>query len=266
MTVPTTAVNAAAGEQTEQVLTIPVTPEEPKDPAQSAGARFTAEDLEKVRREEREKVYSRLSQQDEVIKATQTELEAVRRAREEKEAAEATARAQAEDEAKAKREAELSAKTLLKEREEAWEKRFSDIQAQYDRDREVFAREQEFSRLQQVRNELLAADADNIAPELVDLVAGNTEDELRSSIELMKQKSASIVAQIQQTQVAARASMRGTAPTGYGVGPTADTDAGYRQFSSGDIKNMSMAEYAKLRGQLLPAASASRQQSQGMFR
>ncbi|MFD6934653.1 hypothetical protein ACFWAP_00660 [Streptomyces goshikiensis] len=260
-TVPTTANTVASGELNDQVLTVPVVPEAPQEPA---AGRFSAEDLEKVRREEREKLYGRLSQQDEILKATQTELEAARRVREEKEAAEASARQHAEDEAKAKREAELSAKTLLKEREEAWEKRFTDLQSQYERDRELFAREQEYARLQQVRNDILAAEADHIAPELVDLVHGNTEDELRQSVELMKQKSAAIVAQIQQTQVAARASMRGTAPTGYGVGP-ADTDAGYRQYSSGDIKSMPMSEYAKLRGQLLPAASAARS-NQGMFR
>ncbi|MCZ0981843.1 hypothetical protein O1L60_31015 [Streptomyces diastatochromogenes] len=113
-----------------------------------------------------------------------------------------------------------------------------------------------------MRSQLLAAAADDIAPELVDLVQGNTEDELRQSVELMKQKSQAIVAQIQQTQVAARAQMRGTAPTGYGVGP-ADTDAGYRQYSAGDIKNMPMSEYAKLRGQLLPAAGNAARQ--GMF-
>jgi hypothetical protein len=261
MTVPTTATAPVpAGAPNDQVITVPVIPEEPKAP--QADGRFTAEDLEKVRREEREKLYGRLNQQDEILKATKDELEAVRRAREDKEAAEATARQQAEDEAAAKREAELSAKTLLKEREEQWEKRFTDLQSQYDRDRELFAREQEFARIQQVRNDLLAAEADHIAPELIDLVHGNTEDELRQSVELMKQKSAAIVSQIQQTQVAARASMRGTAPTGYGVGP-ADTDAGYRQYSAGDIKNMPMSEYAKLRGQLLPAASASARQ--GMF-
>ncbi|ORT58159.1 hypothetical protein [Streptomyces sp. CB03238] len=261
MTVPANAPAPASDNgPNDQVITIPVVPEPPQETP--AEGRFTAEDLEKVRREEREKLYGRLSQQDEILKATKEELEAVRKAREEKEAAEATARKAAEDEAEAKRQAELSAKSLLKEREEEWERRFTELQSKYETDRELFAREQEYNRLQNVRAEMLAQAADDIAPELVDLVQGNTEDELRSSIELMKQKSSAIVAQIQQTQVAARAQMRGTAPTGYGVGP-ADTDAGYRQYSAGDIKNMPMSEYAKLRGQLLPAASASARQ--GMF-
>ncbi|WP_063728989.1 hypothetical protein [Streptomyces sp. RTd22] len=261
MTVPTTATAPAPNDvPNDQVITVPVVPEEPKDP--QAEGRFSAEDLERVRREEREKLYGRLNQQDEILKATKEELEAVRKAREEKEAAEATARKQAEDEAEAKRQAELSAKSLLKEREEEWERRFTDLQSKYEADRELFSREQEYTRLQNVRGELLSQAADDIAPELVDLVQGNTEDELRASVELMKQKSAAIVAQIQQTQVAARASMRGTAPTGYGVGP-ADTNAGYRQYSAGDIKNMPMSEYAKLRGQLLPAAGNAARQ--GMF-
>lgn len=264
MTVPTNAVPAAPPAQpNDQVFTVPVVPDPPKD-AQPAAARFTAEDIEKVRREEREKLYGRLSQQDEILKATQQELEAQRRSREEREQAETEARRKVEEEAESKRQAELSAKSLLKEREQEWEKRFSDLQSQYQRDRDVFAKEQEYARLQQVRTELIAQSADDIAPELVDLVHGNTEDELRQSVELMKQKSAAIVAQIQQTQVAARASMRGTAPTGYGVGPAADTDAGYRQFSAGDIKSMPMSEYAKYRNQLLPAASAAARQ--GMFR
>ncbi|MGD6750351.1 hypothetical protein [Streptomyces sp. BH105] len=248
---------APSGDPNDQVLTVPVVPEPPKDTQD--GSRFTAEDLEKVRREEREKLYGRLNQQDEILKATKDELETARRAREEQEANEAAARKQAEEEAEAKRQADLSAKSLLKEREQAWEKRFADLQSTYETDRELFAREQEFARLQNVRRDLLAQAADDIAPELVDLVQGSTEDELRASVELMRQKSSAIVAQIQQTQVAARASMRGTAPTGYGVGQ-ADTDAGYRQYSAGDIKSMPMSEYAKLRGQLLPAAgNAARQ-------
>ncbi|MFF1711244.1 hypothetical protein [Streptomyces sp. NPDC058268] len=261
MTVPTTATAPAPnGNPNEPVITVPIVPEQPTTPP--AEGRFSAEDLERVRREEREKLYGRLNQQDEILKATKEELEAVRKAREEKEAAEVSARKKAEDEAEAKRQAELSAKSLLKEREEDWERRFTDLQSKYEQDKELFAREQEFQRLQNVRGDLLAAAADDIAPELVDLVQGNTEDELRASIELMKTKSAAIVAQIQQTQVTARASMRGTAPTGYGVGP-ADTDAGYRQYSAGDIKNMPMSEYAKLRGQLLPAAGNAARQ--GMF-
>jgi hypothetical protein len=261
MTLPANApAPAPNGAPNDQVLTVPVIPEQPKEP--QTDARFTADDLEKVRREEREKLYGRLTQQDEILKATKEELEAVRKAREDKEASEATARKQAEDEAEAKRQAELSAKSLLKEREQEWEKRFTELQSSYEQDRELFAREQEFQRLQNVRGDLLSQAADDIAPELVDLVQGNTEDELRQSVELMKQKSAAIVAQIQQTQVATRASMRGTAPTGYGVGP-ADTDAGYRQYSAGDIKNMPMSEYAKLRGQLLPAAGNAARQ--GMF-
>jgi DNA repair exonuclease SbcCD ATPase subunit len=257
MTVPATATAPAPA---DQVITVPVVPEPPKEP--QADGRFSAEDLEKVRREEREKLYGRMSQQDEILKATKEELEAARKAREEKATSEAAARKQAEDEAEAKRQAELSAKSLLKEREQEWEKRFTELSSKYEQDRELFAREQEFQRLQNVRSDLLSQAADDIAPELVDLVQGNTEDELRTSVELMKQKSAAIVAQIQQTQVTARASMRGTAPTGYGVGP-ADTEAGYRQYSAGDIKSMPMSEYAKLRGQLLPAANNAARQ--GMF-
>lgn len=266
MTTPTIAAPAAPGNQPEpnNSITIPQAPPsvEPEKPETTPQV-FTAEDLEKARREEKEKLYNRLNERDEALRAAQAELESTRKAREEQEAAEAAARAKAEAEAKSKAEAEMSAKELLEARQREWEEKFNQLESERAREREVFAREQELAELQQYQAQRLSAEAENIAPELLDFAGGNSREEIDASIERLKAKSQQIVQSMTQAQVAARASMRGTSTTGFGTGP-AEAHTGQRTFTADDIKNMPMAEYAKYRHQLVPAAIEA-QRGKGLF-
>lgn len=229
-----------------------------------ADTRFSAEQLEAARRQEKDKLYGRLEQGDAERKALLEELATLRKDREDRAAAEAQRQTEAEEAAKAKRESDMSAKSLLEQRTQEWEERFSQMQSDRERERETLAKEAEFNRLRAYVQERVSAERDSIAPELVDLVSGNTQEEIDASIETMKAKTGQILQNVQQAQVTARSQMRGVSTTGFtSQGPT-DGDGGYRNLSVQDIKNMSMAEYAKYRDQLLGAASEANRQ-RGLF-
>ncbi|MFC9505417.1 hypothetical protein [Streptomyces sp. NPDC057002] len=234
----------------------------PAPPAQ--GRTFTAEDIAKARQEEKDKLYSRLTKGDERLQALEAELTTLREEREAREKAEADRQTAEEQAAKEKAEAEMSARKLVEERSTEWEQKFAELQREREQERAALAKEAEFNRLRAYIQERLTAESNSIAPELRDLVAGNTPEEVDQSIEMLKAKTDAIFQSVQQAQQTARSQMRGVASTGYtGNGPT-DGDAGARQLSVDDIKNMPMSEFAKYRSQLLGAA-ANNSSNRGLF-
>lgn len=243
-----------------------VTVKTPDPPSQQPeqGRTFTAEDIEKARREEKDKLYSRLQSVDERSKSLEAELAELRREREEREAAEAERKAAEEKAAQEKAEAEMSAKKLLEQRSTEWERRFEEIQREREQERAALAKAAEFEALRAYIQERVGAERDNIAPELVDMVTGNTREEVDRSIELMKSKTEAILQSVQQAQQAARSQMRGVSATGYTATGPADSDAGTRQLSVEDIKNMPMSEFARYRSQLLGSA-ATQTSNRGLF-
>ncbi|MEW1922252.1 hypothetical protein [Streptomyces sp. NPDC088360] len=244
-----------------------VTVQEPaKEPSQPAAqeSRFTAADLERVRQEEKDKLYSRLSKVDERSEALEAELKQLREEREAREAEESQRQQAEESAAKQKAESEMSAKKLLEERSSEWEERFKQIEKEREQERATLAKEAEYNKLRAYIQERAGAERDNIAPELVDLISGNTPEEVDSSIEMLKDKTSQIFNSVQAAQETARSQMRGVAATGYtGNGPT-DSEAGTRELSADDIKNMSMPEFVKYRSQLLGAA-AKQSNNRGLF-
>ncbi|WP_409238366.1 hypothetical protein [Streptomyces sp. PA5.6] len=252
-TLPNTAAAAGTGEENNgQTVTITVPPQAPQPPETKT---FTEDDLAKARQQEREKLYGRLETQQETLNRLQADLDAREAARKAEEEAAAEKVAQAEKEAEEKRQRELSAKTLLAEKETEWEAKLTALQEQIAERDALAAKEREFVELQQYQTQALAAAADEIAPELHDMVRGSTREEIDASVAAMKAKSAAIVQSLQAAQTQARAQMQGTQPTGYGIGPggaMADT----RQLSVEDIRNMPMSQWAEIRKQI-PGISAS---------
>jgi hypothetical protein len=231
--------------------------------------RFTVADLERVRQQEKEKLYGRLSKADERTAAVEVEL---KRLQDEAAGREAAAEAEkvreaqaAEEQEKARREAEMTARELLEARSKEWESRFANLERERETERATLAKEAEFAHLAAYVQERLAQerDAKSIAPELADLVTGNSREEVDASIELMKTKTNAIFESIQQAQVAQRAQMRGTAPTGFTAQGPLDNESGSRQLTPDQIKNMPMHEYRKYRAQLLGAAGEAG--SRGLF-
>jgi DNA repair exonuclease SbcCD ATPase subunit len=249
----------------EGTVTVQDPPKQPEQQSQAGQeSRFTAADLERVRQEEKDKLYGRLSKVDERSEALEAELKELREERQAREAEEAQRQQSEADEAKQKAEAEMSAKKLLQERSSEWEKRFEQIEREREQERAALAKESEYNRLRAYIQERAGAERDSIAPELVDLIAGNSPEEVDASIEMLKDKTQAIFQSVQSAQETARSQMRGVAATGYtGNGPT-DGDGGSRQLSADDIKNMPMAEFAKYRNQLLGAA-AQKTNNRGLF-
>jgi predicted nucleic acid-binding Zn-ribbon protein len=268
-TPPVSTPNPGSGAPTNSDGTVTVLPEatppapQQQQPAQGSRT-FTAADIEKARQEEKDKLYGRMSKGDERLQALEAELKSLREEREARQREEAERQAAEEKAAKERAEAEMSAKKLLEQRSTEWEERFAEIQREREQERAALAKEAEFNALRAYIQERVNAERNTIAPELVDLVSGNSREEVDASIELLKAKTDQIAQSMQTAQQQARSQMRGVSPTGYtGNGPM-DGDAGARQLSVDDIKNMPMSEFAKYRSQLLGSA-ASNNTDRGLF-
>jgi hypothetical protein len=263
---PTPTPNPGSGAPTNPDGTVTVRTEAnppAQQPAQG-GRTFTASDLEKARQEEKDKLYGRMQKGDERLQSLEAELKALREEREAREKAEADRQAAEEQAAKERAEAEMSAKKLVEERSTEWERKFQELQAEREQERAALAKEAEFNALRAYIQERVNAERNAIAPELVDLVSGNSREEVDASIELLKTKTDAIFQSVTAAQQQARSQMRGVSTTGYtGNGPT-DGDAGARQLSVEDIKNMPMSEFAKYRSQLLGTAATS-SSNRGLF-
>lgn len=227
--------------QMQQTLT------EPTVERNNASQRFyTDDDLERVRREEKDKLYGRIQTMDEQLKAIVKEREAVEEARR------IEIEAQAER-ARLEEEENMKTRDLLKRKEEEWSNRFSELESRYEQDRAVFERERRFNEVESYRQERIAQDSEYIIPELRDLIRGNSEEEIDASIEEMKARTAAIMGQLEASVSVQRQSMRGAAPTAPPVGPMEQMET-YESITPDDIRSMDMETYKKYRASLLNAA------------
>jgi hypothetical protein len=237
------------GEGGDPVILVPAAVVEPPA-ATPAEPRFTAEDIAKARQEEKDKLYGRISKIEEQNNKFLKEIEDQRKAREAAQADEEKRRKDAETQAKSLAEQDMSAKDLLAQKEQEWTSRFEQFEREREQERTLFAKEQEFNNLQTYIQKRVGEESENIAPELLDFVGGNSPDEVEASINTVKAKTQAILESVQQAAVQQRASMRGVSPTGYSTTGPMDTDPGHKSYSLQDLQAMPMSEYAKIRGQL----------------
>lgn len=241
-------------------------PTPPADPG-NAPQTFTAEDIEKARREaiqqarqeERDKLYAQLGKGDERVKAMEEEIKRLQEAEAARQREIAKREAEAEKARKAKEDAEKSAKELLAEKEQTWQQRLDQVKAEQDArmaeiaqqqelQKAMWEKEREMAQLALYIRDRIEAERDNIAPELLDFIDGQTQEEVDASIERVKAKTAAIVEGMRQAQVAARAGMPGTAPAAGATGITPGLDTGQgQQLGADDIRKMGMKEFAELR-------------------
>lgn len=243
--------NAPVAVVHEPAATTPVAPENASRDA-----------IENARRQEREKLYGRIDNADKRLEAMNAELETLRAEREARLAAEAEAQAAREKAEQERQLAETSAKDLVIQQNEAWEKRFADLQAEREAERAALAKEAEFNSLRAYTQEQVRLNANDIAPQLLDLVTGNTPEEVNASIEMMKTKTAAILTEVQEAQTQIRSQMRGVSATSI-PGAAIDNGTGTRTLTVKDIQNMSMPEFAKLRSQL--GVTGSNTNNRGLF-
>lgn len=210
---------------------------------------FSQEDVERVRKEEKDKLYSRIEEMQTELKAMREAEEARKRAVEEEEAR------KAEEQRKA-REEEMSLKELLTQKEQEWNNRLRAMEEERERERAILEQERRFNQLAEYRRRRLEEEADLIMPELRDMVTGNSEDEIEASLSTLKERTARILEQVAQVAQTQRQQLRGTAPTGIPpIGPIEQNDQEHRTLTAADISAMDINEYAKNRDRLLGAVS-----------
>jgi DNA repair exonuclease SbcCD ATPase subunit len=223
---------------------------------------YSAEDIAKAREQEKAKLYPQMEKMKE-------ELATLKKAREEELAKKAERDAErnakkAEEalKAKQKEEEELSVKELLSKKEQEWQSQLEAERLERERAFAMLEKEREFQELNNYRQGRLEQERDNIVPELIDLISGNTKDEIEQSISMLKEKSASISSSVQQAMQTAKQQMAGTRITNPAAGPL-DNDSSQQSLTPDSIRDLSMAEYAKQRAKLLGTAASNR--GQGLF-
>lgn len=206
--------------------------------------------IEAARQQEKDKLYPRLDEQDKALKALTADLEA-------RQAAEAEAAKRAQDAEEARIREESDAKSLLAQAEERFNAELAAVRGELQTSQTLFDKERQFQALADMRDALIAdanKDVQTIAPQVLKYVGGETEEEIRQSIAMAQETTASIVAEVQGAQQRQRQQAKGTSVTQPPIGPM-ETDQAFEMMSPEDIQNMDMATYAKRRAQLLQAAS-----------
>lgn len=208
---------------------------------------YTEDDLAKVRSQEKDKLYPVIEQLKEEVSSLRKEKEdrAARLAAEEAEKEAATAAKEKEE-----REAELEVRDLLKVKEQEWQEQLERERQERERAFALLEQERSFADLQNYRNQRLEQERENVIPELLDLLTGNSREEIDASLEGLKERSAKILESAQQAMQATRRDMAGTRATLPPAGPL-ENNSSQRQFTAQEIASMSVQEYAQYREKLL---------------
>ena len=220
---------------------------------------YTEEDLARVRSQEKDKLYPQINALKEEVAALKKEREEKAAKKAAKEAEEAAKLAEKE---KKKQEEELSLRDLLSKKEQEWQDQLNAEKSEREKAFALLEREKAYTELQQYRQMRVEQMREEIIPELIDLIQGNTPEEIDASIAGLQERSSRILESAQQAMQVTRREMTGTRVTTPPAGPL-DINTGSRQFTAEDISSMSMNEYAKYRQQLLSDKAQGR--SQGLF-
>ena len=213
---------------------------------------YTEVDLQRVREQEKSKLYPQIDSLKEEINLLKKDREA--------QLAEAAAIAKEKEEAARKlAESEMDVRTLLEKKEQEWASQLEEIRQEGARKDALLERERQYAELTAYRNRRLAEEQDNIMPELVDLISGNSVDEIEQSITGLRDRSTKILESAQQAMQSARRDMKGTSTT---LPPTMENNSAQQQFTADQIAAMSVTEYAKYRDRLFPGAN---NQNKGIF-
>lgn len=241
-----------AQQRPDQAVSQPVAQQPPAQTEQRPAYRWTDEDIERARQQEKEKLYPRIDEMGEQLKQLRAE-------RESEQAERQRLADEAEAARKAKEEQEMDLRALMEKRDNEWKSQIEAITSRYDADREVFNKERQLQEAELYRRDRIAQEAENILPELRDFIQGATPEQIDQSIEAMKARTEQIVANFVAAEpppVPFQQRM-GAAPSVPPVGPMEQLPA-YESLTPEDIKGMSMDTYKRYREQLLQATSPRR--------
>lgn len=216
---------------------------------------YTEEDLAKVRTQEKNKLYSQ-------IEGLKEQVDVLAKEREEQLAKKKAEEQEKLNKLKAEKEAEMDVRELLTSKEKEWAEQLERERQERERAFALLEREKTFAEIQSYRQQRLDQERDNIIPELIDLITGETPDEIEASIAGLKDRSSRILESAQSAMQQARRDMAGTRVTAPQAGPM-DINTGNRQFTAEEISAMSLNDYAKYRQQLLSDRAQGR--DKGLF-
>jgi len=218
----------------------------PPNGAAHANARFSDEDIERARQQEKDKLYPRIDEMQQQLKELQAEREAA--------AAERERLAQEAEEARRqKEESEMDLRQLFEKREAEFNRQISELSSRYDTDRAIFDRERALQEAYAYRMARIEQEQEYILPELRDLIGGDTMEDIDASIEEMKRRSEAIftnMAAATQPQPFRGAAMPSVPP----VGPMEQLPQ-QESLTADDIRTMDMDTYKRYREQLLRATN-----------
>jgi DNA repair exonuclease SbcCD ATPase subunit len=223
--------------------------------AEKSSKLFTDEDLSKARAQEKDKLYPQ-------IESLKSELAELKKIRDEEAAAKRAEEEAKNAEERAKAEADMDVRDLLKQKEAEWSEQLERERQERERAFALWEREKSYAELSNFKQQVLEAERENIIPELLDLVSGESQEEVISSVESLKERSARILESAQQAMQSARKEMKGTSITTPPTGPL-DINSEQRTLTAQEIAAMPMNEYAKYRQRLLSDKAQGR--GQGLF-
>jgi len=227
---------------------------------------FTEDDVEGIRKQEKDKMYKRLEESDTRTKVLEEQLKVISAEREAAiKKAEETARK--EEEIRKQREfEELSAKELLLKQETEFTKKINDVENEWkgrleeiERDRQAQAalleKERRHQELQNYISRRLQEEQEYIIPQLLPLVSGSSEEEVELKINQYKDASSAILENVQRVREESQTRFKAVGVTAPPVGPM-ETQMEQQTLTAEDIRNMSMEQYQKMREKLLNARSS----------
>ena len=233
-------------------------PEMSNTPMQS----FTADDLAKARAQEKQKLYPQMEKMQEELAKAKALAEDLASKEEQREAERNAKNAERAAKKKQEEEQELTFKELLSKKEQEFQSQLDAERLEREKAFALLDRERQFQDLMTYRAQRIEQERDTIVPQLIDLVNGNTQDEIEQSIATLKDKSAGIMQDVQQATANAKQQMVGARVTAPASGPL-DNNSEQQSYTPDSIRDMSLAEYAKQRAKLLGTAASNR--GQGLF-
>jgi chromosome segregation ATPase len=245
-------------------ITVEVPAEQMPEQPEPQGRIFTEEEVEKIRRQEKDKLYKKIEEESSRVKSLEEQLNSLNQERDSARN-EAEERQRREQELLRQREAEeLSAKDLLLKREEEFNNKLQQVEIEFssrleeiERQRQaqeaLLEKEREVQALESYRQRRLGEEQEAIIPELIDFIAGNTPEEIDESISVLRERSNAIIESIQQATQQQQGRLRGVLPTAPPTGPV-ENQTEYQTLSADDIRNMPMDQYVKMRERLMQAA------------
>ena len=222
---------------------------------------YSADDIAKAREQEKAKLYPQMEKMKEELASLKKAKEELAVKEAEREAKRAAKEAERAAKAREKEERELSFKELLSKKEQEFQSQLESERLEREKAFALLEKERQFQEIESYRYARLEQERDSIVPELIDLINGNSKEEIEQSIAVLKEKSVSILQSAQAAMQAAKQQMVGVSITAPASGPL-DNDSAQNPYSSEGIKDMSMSEYAKIRNKVLPNAN---NRGQGLF-